>query len=199
MKKLSTIIGNLKVDSEGTQNFINKHPIEVVADANGNGDEVFKGSNVKTINRKATRKGHDEKESAAVYEAAEDLDEKHLTKAELKKREEVAKAIERENPDMPMSKKMAIATSTAKKVAEDVVVEEQEEPKFDTIDEAVEYHKQQLAEEDDLIEAYTIILQSLYESLEDESDKQEFMEMMESDDGMDELTTLIEATIGDKE
>lgn len=47
------------------------------------------------------------------------LDEKKLTSAELKKREEIAKAIERENPDMPMDKKMAIATAQAKKVAED--------------------------------------------------------------------------------
>jgi hypothetical protein len=49
----------------------------------------------------------------------ESLDEKTLTPAEMKKREQVAKAIERENPNMPMSKKMAIATSTAKKVAEE--------------------------------------------------------------------------------
>ena len=48
------------------------------------------------------------------------LDEKTLTPAEMKKREEIAKAIARENPKMPMSKKMAIATATAKKVAEDV-------------------------------------------------------------------------------
>lgn len=47
------------------------------------------------------------------------LEEKKLTPAEMKKREEVAKAIERENPDMPMGKKMAIATATAKKVAEE--------------------------------------------------------------------------------
>ena len=46
------------------------------------------------------------------------IEEKKLTKAELKKREEVAKAIERDDPDMPMDKKMAIATSTAKRVAE---------------------------------------------------------------------------------
>lgn len=48
------------------------------------------------------------------------LIEKTLTAAEMKKREEVAKAIERENPKMPMGKKMAIATATAKKVAEDM-------------------------------------------------------------------------------
>ena len=43
--------------------------------------------------------------------------ERKLTQAELKKREEIAKAIERDNPDMPMDKKMAIATAIAKKVA----------------------------------------------------------------------------------
>ena len=53
-------------------------------------------------------------------EEVEMVDEKTLTSAEMKKREEVAKAISRENPKMPMAKKMAIATATAKKVAEDV-------------------------------------------------------------------------------
>lgn len=47
------------------------------------------------------------------------LHEKTLTPAEMKKREEVAKAIERENPNMPMGMKMAIATKTAKRVAEE--------------------------------------------------------------------------------
>ena len=51
------------------------------------------------------------------------IDEKTLTPAEMKKREEVAKAIARENPKMPMAKKMAIATATAKKVAEEAVDE----------------------------------------------------------------------------
>ena len=46
------------------------------------------------------------------------LPEKTLTPAEKKKREEIAKAIERENPDMPINQKMAIATAQAKKVAE---------------------------------------------------------------------------------
>ena len=51
-------------------------------------------------------------------EEVEQVDEKKLTSAEMKKREEVAKAIERDQPGMPMGKKMAIATATAKKVAE---------------------------------------------------------------------------------
>ena len=46
------------------------------------------------------------------------MKEKKLTPAEKKKREEIAKAIEKDNPNMPMAKKMAIATATAKRVAE---------------------------------------------------------------------------------
>ena len=43
--------------------------------------------------------------------------ERKLTAAEKRKREEVAQAIERDNPDMPMDRKMAIATAQAKKSA----------------------------------------------------------------------------------
>jgi len=45
-------------------------------------------------------------------------EEKTLTPAEKKKREQIAKAMEKDNPNMPMDKKMAIATATAKRVAE---------------------------------------------------------------------------------
>lgn len=57
--------------------------------------------------------------SQGKMEEETELDEKKLTSAEMKKREEVAKAIERDQPGMPMGKKMAIATATAKKVAEE--------------------------------------------------------------------------------
>jgi hypothetical protein len=56
-----------------------------------------------------------------VSEEVEQVAEKKLTSAEMKKREEVAKAIKRDQPGMPMGKKMAIATATAKKVAEELV------------------------------------------------------------------------------
>lgn len=59
-----------------------------------------------------------EKATAKLAKEEVELDEKKLTSAEMKKREEVAKAIERDQPEMPMGKKMAIATATAKKVAE---------------------------------------------------------------------------------
>jgi hypothetical protein len=193
MKKLSTIIGQLKTpNSEGSQQFVDNHPIEVTPDANGNGDDVFKAAKLKQTNsRKADRKPvEDEK----VYEEAEQVDEKHLTPAELKKREEVAQAIDRKNPNMPMGKKMAIATATAKKVAEEV----EESPKFESIFEAVEAHKEQ-KEEADLVEAYAIVLEAIYDSLEDEADKAEFMQMMESDEDIEKLTQLVEASLGENE
>ena len=59
----------------------------------------------------------------------EALDEKKLTRAEMKKREEVAKALKRENPNMPMAKKMAIATATAKRVAEEDLHESEDSHK----------------------------------------------------------------------
>jgi hypothetical protein len=49
------------------------------------------------------------------------IEEKTLTPAEMKKREEIAKAMGKSNPAMPMGKKMAIATAMAKKVAEAIV------------------------------------------------------------------------------
>ena len=55
-------------------------------------------------------------------------EEKKLTDAEMKKREEIAKAIEKDNPNMPMDKKMAIATATAKRVAEEEEPKEPEKP-----------------------------------------------------------------------
>ena len=57
--------------------------------------------------------------SRAKYLKQKPMGEKTLTSNEKKKREEIAQAIKRDNPDMPMAKKMAIATATAKKVAED--------------------------------------------------------------------------------
>jgi hypothetical protein len=74
------------------------------------------------------RKGMDYEDAVAaarrVFSEEVELDEKKLTKAELKKREEVATAMERENPGMDMSKKMAIATAQAKKVAEEFELDE---------------------------------------------------------------------------
>ena len=196
LKQFAEQTGYRKVKSPDEQRFVDKHEAEVKADRAGNKDDVFKATNIKTVERKKDRKGYDAGDDEKVYEAMDaagrfdhhhrhakdllksisqhlkthaaeaaahkdhkgrkgphwghtgsmehianqlsnihdslarageykmyedvELDEKTLTPAEMKKREEVAKAIKRENPKMPMGKKMAIATATAKKVAEDL-------------------------------------------------------------------------------
>lgn len=62
-----------------------------------------------------------------LFKLRNELSEKTLTPAEKKKREEIAQAIERENPGIDMGKKMAIATARAKQVAEEVIEEETEQ------------------------------------------------------------------------
>jgi hypothetical protein len=64
--------------------------------------------------------------------------EKHLTQAELKKREDIAQAMEKENPGMGstskgMSKKMAIATAAAKKCCSEETEQLDEISKYDLV------------------------------------------------------------------
>jgi hypothetical protein len=103
--------------SADEKKFVDKHTVNKVEDANGNKDDVFQATNVKMFDREIEH-GYNPGSDEEVYEEVDQIEEKKLTKAEMKKREEVARAIERENPNMPMAKKMAIATATAKKVAE---------------------------------------------------------------------------------
>lgn len=155
MKTLKQILGNLggfQPKSEDEQEFVKKHVVDKIEDVDGNGDDVFQATNVKTADRPGERHGYTDKDDDKVNEAVEkptwlevlkkykvvknaqevnptseqieqeeaSLEEKTLTSAELKKREEIAQAMERENPGMDKSKKMAIATAQAKKVVEEV-------------------------------------------------------------------------------
>lgn len=168
--------GGPSAASLGDQEFIDDHEVEKTPDANGNKDDVFKATNVKPVERKKERHGRTAKDAEQVYE-------KTLTMAELKKREQVAKAIDRENPDMDMSKKMAIATATAKKVAEDV-------EQVDSIIDAV------LAEQSDQeVEAITTMLEAVYESLEDDESREQFVQMLESDDQFEQLVEMVQGML----
>jgi hypothetical protein len=72
----------------------------------------------------------------------------------------------------------------------------QEEAKFDCILEAVEAHKQ-IQEEQELVSAYASILESIYEGLETEEEKENFNTMLESEDAFDELVTLVESVVAE--
>lgn len=67
--------GYRKVKSPDEQKFIDKHEVETIQDKNGNGDEVFKASNVKKVERKKDRKGYEPGEDESVYEEVEQVDE----------------------------------------------------------------------------------------------------------------------------
>lgn len=51
--------------------FVHKHVVSKTDDANGNGDEVFKGSKVKAVDRKKEAHGYNPGEDEKVYEEAE--------------------------------------------------------------------------------------------------------------------------------
>ena len=45
------------IEPKGERDFVNDHDVQAVSDANGNDDEVFKASKIKSVNRPATRQG----------------------------------------------------------------------------------------------------------------------------------------------
>lgn len=51
------------------QRFFDMHKIEVIDDANGNDDAIFKGMSVKPVNRKEERHGYDDEEAKKAYDA----------------------------------------------------------------------------------------------------------------------------------
>lgn len=163
------------------QNFVDKHTIEMIDDANGNGDEVFKGTNVKTVKRSTERHGHDKGKDDDVYE-------EKMSSAEMAKREDIVKGMKKNISSFKSrygKDAKSVMYATATKMAKQ---DEETEVKFDSIVEAVEYHKE-ILEEQEYFEAISLVLESVYESL-DEEDRKTMLELMESDEGIE---TLIEA------
>jgi len=122
MKSLNNILEQSKMYmTNDTERFVKKHAVDTKKlDKPSEDDKLFKATNIKSVEREGENHGHSTGNDEAVYEDVQQVDEKTLTPAELKKREQIAKAMERETPGMDKSKKMAIATATAKRVAEDV-------------------------------------------------------------------------------
>lgn len=172
--------GKAHAPTMGAQEFIDDHEVEYTPDANGNGDDVFKATNIKHAIKKEPKHGYTAKKS-------EDVNEKVLTMAELKKRKEIADAIKREHPEYSDAKKMAIATAQAKKVAE-------EAEQFDDIFEAMVAEKY-----DTEVEAVTTMLEAVYESLEDDESREQFVQMLESDEDFEKLLTLVEGALSSEE
>jgi coenzyme F420-reducing hydrogenase delta subunit len=132
-------VTSLTPKTKDEKRFMDKHVVQKVDDRNGNGDDHFRATNVQAYDRSASNHGYNTKEDQAVYESKslkQILGEKHLTPAEMKKREDIAQGIEKSNPGMAMGKKMAIATAQAKKVAESF---EEFTEQFEQLDEAARH------------------------------------------------------------
>ena len=97
--------------------------------------EIDSGSKSKTLKKFSASYG---RTMELAKKKMEKMDEKTLTPAEMKKREEIAMAIAKKNPNMPMAKKMAIATAAAKKVAENVENLEEKEFSKDSLKNAMD-------------------------------------------------------------
>ena len=97
--------------------------------------ELDSGSKSKTLKKFSASYG---KTMELAKKKMQKMDEKTLTPAEMKKREEIAMAIAKKTPNMPMAKKMAIATAAAKKVAENVENLEEKEFSKDSLKNAMD-------------------------------------------------------------
>jgi hypothetical protein len=75
-KTLKQMLELYEPKAEDEKKFVKKHIVAKKADANGNGDDVFTGSNVKVVNRKKEHHGYDKDEDGKVYEEVEAVDEK---------------------------------------------------------------------------------------------------------------------------
>lgn len=140
--------------------FMDKHVIKKTDNVNGNGDDHFRATNIKVHDRSKGH-GYNPGEDLKVYESKtlkQVLGEKHLTPAELAKREDIAQGIEKSDPSMAMDKKMAIATAQAKKVAEET------NDLFHVFAEDIR---------GDILEVYELL---------DEAHKQIFIELIEAED-----------------
>lgn len=179
----TSLKGTVPAETQGAQEFIDDHEVEMLPDRNGNGDDVFKATNVKHSIKKEPKHGYTAKQAADVNE---------MSKAEMGKREKIVKGMKKNFSDFQKrygedAKSVMYATATKQAMGE------AEEQKFDSILEAVNAHK----EEQELIEAYAVILESIYEQLETEEEKQHFSEMLDSEDAFDELVEIVESAINE--
>lgn len=70
MKTLRQIMGEVYgPDTKDGKAFVQKHVTVKTDDANGNGDDVFQATNIKTTKRKEERHGYDVGEDEKVYES----------------------------------------------------------------------------------------------------------------------------------
>jgi hypothetical protein len=114
------------------QQFMDKHIIQKTDDANGNGDEVFSGTGVNKVDRKKERHGYEPGEDAAVHEEKE-INERELSKGEMKKREDIVKGMKKGLKDFKSrygKDAKSVMYATATKLAKEEVTQEEYDVQF---------------------------------------------------------------------
>lgn len=122
-KTLKDFMEVYKPKSPDEQRFVDKHVTIKHADRNGNGDDVFKASNIKTTKRKEERHGYDAGEDEKVYEEVEELDElstKTLDSYRSKARKEIIDADANDDTDT-YNKRLKGYTNASKAVRKNFV------------------------------------------------------------------------------
>lgn len=94
-KSLSSIKEVYRPKSPDEQRFVDKHVVVKTKDANGNGDDVFKATNVTPIERTKEKHGYNPGEDEKVYEETEQVDEREMSDTEMKKREDYVKGMKK--------------------------------------------------------------------------------------------------------
>lgn len=114
------------------QQFMDKHIIQKTDDANGNGDEVFSGTGVNKVDRKKERHGYEPGEDAAVHEEKE-INERELSKGEMKKREDIVKGMKKGLKDFKSrygKDAKSVMYATATKLAKEETTQEEYDVQF---------------------------------------------------------------------
>ena len=120
-KTLKQMLEVYKPKAADEQKFVDKHVVAKHADANGNADDVFQGTNVKKIERKKERHGYDAGDDEKVYEEKSDNAGKFI------KGFEKSDAPQFQGKSKAKRRDMAIAAYLGNKkgMKEEVVVEEE--------------------------------------------------------------------------
>lgn len=127
IKQAQGIVGTTAYRPKGgdEQKFMDKHIIQHTDDANGNDDDMFKGTGVKKVDRKKERHGYEPGEDASVHE--EVINERELSAGEMKKREDIVKGMKKGLKDFKKrygADAKAVMYATATKMAKEETEEE---------------------------------------------------------------------------
>jgi hypothetical protein len=122
MKTLKKVLGTMQ--TVDTKRFVDKHVVDKKEDPAGNGDDVFKGTNVKAVDRATTRHGYNPEEDAKVYE--------EMTDDEKAERERVVKGMKKSFASFrdrygKDAKSVMYATATKQAMKEDTDLQEGEQ------------------------------------------------------------------------